>query len=200
MRVKIANQEIRKYLNIETPDFPKYVSQILNLANQNAGGTRPGIVGKMSELIQQFSGKTLSDWEKWYQKTHPQAIKQATQKILAMVKNLREAMNEIDERMVEKWVKDLVILKTFLGLRFQKAILKKVAEVKKSPYREANFQEEGRGIDGYIGDIPVSIKPETYKTKSFLPEKLGAKIIYYKKVKDGIEIDYSELLKCQKSI
>jgi ribosomal protein S19 len=148
----------------------------------------------MSELIQQFTGKTLFDWEKWYLQKHPQAINKATQKILEMVKNLKNAMDEINEKIIEKWVKDLVIVKTFIGLRFQEAVLKKVAEIKKSRYRIANFYEEGKDIDGYIGKVPVSIKPETYKTKAFLPEKLSAKIIYYKKVKDGIEIDCSELL------
>lgn len=31
--------------------FPKYTTQIINIANQNAGGTRPKVVGQMSELI-----------------------------------------------------------------------------------------------------------------------------------------------------
>ena len=36
MKIKLTNEEIRTYLNIETPEFPKYVTQIINLANQNA--------------------------------------------------------------------------------------------------------------------------------------------------------------------
>jgi hypothetical protein len=42
------------------------VAQLLNLANQNAQGTRPKIVGQMSELIEQFGGKSLDEWERWY--------------------------------------------------------------------------------------------------------------------------------------
>ena len=45
MKVKLTNDEIRQYLNIETPEFPEYVTQILNLANQNAQGERPKVVG-----------------------------------------------------------------------------------------------------------------------------------------------------------
>lgn len=191
MKIKIKNEEIRKYLDIETPEFPKYVTQILNLANQNAQATRPKMVGQMSDLIQQFTGKKITDWEKWYRERYPNAIENATQKILEMVDNLKYAMQKIDREIIERWVRDLVIIQTFLGLRFQEAILKKVAEIKKLNYRLANFEEEAKGIDGYIGNIPVSIKPETYKVKAALPEKLGAKIIYYKKVKDGIEIDYA---------
>ena len=40
MKIKLSNEEIRKTLEIEEPSFPKYVTQIINLANQNAQGTR----------------------------------------------------------------------------------------------------------------------------------------------------------------
>jgi len=36
-------------------------------------------------------------------------------------------MDEITDNMIEDWVTDLVIVKTFLGLRAQEAILKEVA-------------------------------------------------------------------------
>jgi hypothetical protein len=48
MKIKISIEEIRKYLDIETPEFPKYVAPLINLANQNAQGTRPKVVGQMS--------------------------------------------------------------------------------------------------------------------------------------------------------
>lgn len=88
MKVKISVEEIRKYLNIETPEFPKYVAPLINLANQYAQGTRPRIVGQMSELIQQFSGKTLAEWERWYLNQKPDAIRIATEKNLANVKGV----------------------------------------------------------------------------------------------------------------
>ena len=47
-------------------EFPKYTTQIINIANQNAQGTRPSVVGQMSELIQEFSGKSIAEWKKWY--------------------------------------------------------------------------------------------------------------------------------------
>jgi len=53
--------------------------------------------------------------------------------------------------------------------------------------------EESKGIDGYIGNVPVSIKPDTYEVKASLPEYINIRIIYYKKVNDGIEVDYSEI-------
>lgn len=193
MKVKISVEEIRKYLDIETPEFPKYVAPLINLANQYAQGTRPRVVGQMSELIKEFEGKTLSDWEKWYLEKKPDAIKDATEKILQKLKELRNSLDRIDKEMVEKWVRDLVIVKTFAGLRFQEAILKKGSEIKGTNYRLAEPEEESKGIDGYIGNIPVSIKPHTYKVKVALPEHIDIKIIYYRKIDDGIEVDYGNI-------
>lgn len=193
MKIKITFEEIKKYLNIETQKFPKYVAPIINLVNQYAQGTRPKVVGQMSDFIKKFKGKTLLEWEKWYLEKKPEGIKIATEKILQKLKEIRDVVNKIDEQTVEKWVKDLVIVKTFIGLKFQEVILKKGAEIKGTTYRLANPEEEAQGIDGYIGEIPVSIKPHTYKAKAFLPEDINIKIIYYKKIKNGIEVDYNEI-------
>lgn len=194
MKVKLSNEEIRKYLDIEVPEFPTYTTQLLNLANQNAQGTRPKVVGQMSELIQHFTGKSLAEWERWYVKQKPDAIRTATERILQMVQNLRNAIDKIDRAMVEKWVRDLVVVKTFMGLRFQEAILKKGAEIKGVDCRLSDFSEESKGIDGYIGNIPISIKPDTYKVKGALRENIAVKIVYYKKIKNGIEVDYGEIM------
>lgn len=91
-------------------------------------------------------------------------------------------------------VEDLVLEKTFVGLRFQEVILKKVADIQKDEYRLATAQEESKGIDGFIGNNPISIKPTTYKTKNSLRENIDAKIIYYEKTKNGLTIDASEIL------
>jgi hypothetical protein len=151
-------------------------------------------VGQMSELIQEFEGKTLQEWEAWYLQKKPDAIKEATEKILKKLEEFKDSLNKIDRATVEKWVRDLVIVKTFAGLRFQEAILKKGAEIKGTTYRLAEPDEEAKGIDGYIGDIPVSIKPHTYDVKASLPEHIEVKIIYYMKIDDGIEVDYGDIL------
>jgi len=125
MKVKITASEIRKCLDIESPEFHKYVAPLINIANQYAQGTRPKVVGKMSELIQEFEGKTLQEWEDWYKKKKPDAIAKATDKIFEKLQEFKDVLKEIDRGTVEKWVRDLVIVKTFVGLRVQEAILKK---------------------------------------------------------------------------
>ena len=106
MKVKISSKEIRRYLDIESPEFMKYVAPLINLANQYAQGTRPKVVGQMSELIQEFEGKTLDEWEKWYLEKKPEAIQKATEKICQKLKELKESIDNIDRKTVELWVKD----------------------------------------------------------------------------------------------
>ena len=170
--------------------LPKYTTQIINLANQNSQATRPRNVGQMSELIQAFPGESYDDWVKWYIAQHPDAIDQATDKTYAMIEKMRQAMAEINKAMVRRWIEELVLAKTYAGLKFQESILKDIAGKKGTAWRLARPEEESRGIDGYIGDHPVSIKPTTYKTMEALPEVIEAEIIYYEKVQGGIKVYY----------
>jgi hypothetical protein len=190
----ISNEEVAEELVGETKSFPKYTTQILNLCNQNAQGTRPSVVGQMSDLVQECPYKTYKEWKEWYLSKKPKAIDEATQRIRVMVGNLRTAIALIDDAMIKAWVEDLVIAKSFTGLHFQQAILSRVAKMKKTTFQTARPDEESKGIDGYIGKDQVSIKPETYKSKLGLPESIRVPIIYYEKLKDGIRVDASALM------
>ncbi|OGC94756.1 MAG: restriction endonuclease [candidate division Zixibacteria bacterium RBG_16_53_22] len=188
--IRIKNKELAGLLEATPPDFPKYASQIINLANQNSQGTRPKVVGKMSELFVQSKARSLSEWEEWYKVNCPEAFDRATARIWPMVQQLKEAIAKIDKEMVRRWIEDLVLVKTFVGLRFQEAILKKVSEFLSKDYRISSSAEESQGIDGWIDNSPVSIKPITYKVKMALPEKITFLMIYYSKEKDGITIEF----------
>ncbi len=192
-KTKIKNEEVSQMLDAEVVSFPKYATQLINLANQNAQATRPEVVGQMSELIKQFKGKKLEEWETWYLSKYPRAIEEAKAKILQMISNFKEVLNLVDAHMVESWVKDLVIVKTFVGLKFQEAIIKHVAKITGRTFTISNPEDEAKGIDGYIGGVPISVKPKTYQAKQMLPESIGVHIIYYEKVKDGINIFFEEL-------
>lgn len=191
MKVKLTAREVQSLLGGETPEFPKYASQIISLANQNARGTLPRVVGQQPELIREFPGSTLTEWQDWYQDRFPDALGEATTKIYAVLEQLRSALDLVDEEMVRRWVDDLVLVKTFIGLRYQEAILKKVADQKGQTFRASTAEEESRGIDGYIGSLPVSIKPESYRAQALLlPERVDIGMIYYTRLKDGIALEY----------
>ncbi len=177
-------------------DFPKYTTQIMNLANQTAQGTRPRVVGQMSELIVESNAGTYEDWVKWYTRRMPNAIEDATAKVWGQVQKYVEAGQSIDQEMVRAWVKDLVLTKTYTGLGIQLAVLQAVSrETGLAPIRPAAREDESRGIDGYLASQPVSVKPETYGFKAMvLPEKIEVPVIYYWEEGGLLVVDYSQLL------
>jgi uncharacterized protein YukE len=190
MKLKIQNAEVQELLLGKTYSYPKYATQLMNLANQNAQGTRAKIVGQMSDLIQEFEGVAMSEWEKWYLGKYPDAIDKATDKVYDMVTSFKDTIQKIDRNIVHNWIEELVIVKTFSGLKFQEAILKKVSLHLKKDHRLAVPEEESKGIDGYIGNSPVSIKPVTYKTKMGLNEIIDVPIIFYEKKKSEIVVEF----------
>ena len=126
--IKIKNEELVQELIGEVKHFPKYTTQLINIASQNAQGTRPRVVGQMSELIKECPKRTYEGWKEWYLSKYPDAVDNAVERINEMMGKLKEAINLVDKEMIKDWVEDLVLEKTFMGLRFQKAVLKKVAQ------------------------------------------------------------------------
>lgn len=196
MNYTLKNETVEAYNEGTEYSFPKYTSQLINWANQNAQGTRPAVVGQMSELFPEFlnSGADISieNWRRWYSEKNPDAFERATEKIYSQVQNLQNAIPMIDRQMVRNWVEDLVINKTFNGMYVQKAILASLAEKKGTTFRMANPDEESKGIDGYVGSVPYSVKPDTYRTMGRLSENIDVKMIYYTKTKTGLKIEVEE--------
>ena len=176
----------------EAKQFPKYSTQLMNLANQNAQGTRPRIVGQMSDLITEFSGKSFDDWVSWYLDRHPHSLDQATDLVFAMVTKFAAVIEQIDRQMVHDYLADLVLAKTYVGFKFQQGILTHLSKKYDKPYRSSTPAEESRGIDGYIGDTAISVKPHTYRAKHLL-ENIEVAMVYYEKTKTGIQIEYTDI-------
>lgn len=192
MKIKIPNSEVQELLSGKKYNFPKYTTQIMNLANQNAQGTRVNVVGQMSDLIQEFEGITMTEWEQWYLKGHPDAIDNATEKVYNMISLFKDAIQKIDKILIKNWIEELVLVKTFSGLKFQETILKKLSIHFKKPYRLANSDEESKGIDGFIENNPISIKPISYKGEMGLSETIDVPIVFYNKTKNDIVIEFDE--------
>jgi len=194
MKVEKFNiKKIFENLEVENFIFPKYVTQIINLANQNAQGTRPKVVGQLSDLINQIDKKTYKNWKEFYLTNYEEKIDIATEKIWKMINNLKEAINKIDKTMIRNWVYDLIINKTAEGLIIQEFILKYLANKYNTTYRLANAKEEAQNIDGFIGNTPVQIKSKTYKTKTNVKnENIKIPIIFYNKTDKYLTIEYNE--------
>ena len=189
LNLRLAFDDIRDMLGVKY-EYPKYVSPLINLANQLAGATKPRIVGQMSELIKECLYKSFEGWKRWYLERYPKSIEDATSKIMNMLKNFKEALEKIDEETVRKWVKDLVLVKTFVGLTVQEPILAFISKKLDESYRLATPEEEAKGIDGFISEYSVSIKPATFKEKIGIAEirPNGDVVVYYEKKSNEIVI------------
>lgn len=147
------------------------------------------------QLIQEADAKTFEEWEHWYLERHPNAIENAKSKVKAHIEKLRAAIDKIDEAMIEQWLEDLILVKTAEGLLIQRAILKHLSGRFDLPYKMASSEDESKGIDGYVGETPVSIKPESYKQKtSVRHEDIDAPLIFYKKTQKYVHVKYEESL------
>lgn len=194
-KFKISNEYISRCNDTKTPEYPKYTTQVINLANQNAGATRPRNVGQLSELFPEYLSSpeetSLSGWKEWYDERYPDAVDNAVEKIWAQVNNLKACMNCIDKPMVKTWVEDLIYNKTYNGLYYQKAILQKFSEIEGKPFRLANPDEEAMNIDGFVGDIAYQVKPDTYDYMKYeVHEEIPCRVVKYKKTATGIEVEY----------
>ena len=188
-QVKLNVEEEFKDIIGETKEFPKYTTQLINLANQNAQGTRAKVVGQMSELIQICPDKTFKGWKEWYLENYPGRIEIATEKIADIIPKMKKAMELIDEDMIRDWVEDLVLSKTAEGLIIQEIILKYIANKQGVEWRLATPEEESKNIDGFIGIKPVQVKPDTYLQKRpTVRESIDVEVIYYKKTSKYITI------------
>lgn len=180
-------------------DTPKYTTYLLNPAINLSQSNRPEVVGQMSDIIEEFRGEypegTFEDWVEFYFEEYDgeERLEESAEKAYPMVEKMREAFEQIDEEMTRRYIRDLVLFKTYEGFDIQEAILRKLGDKFEEDVRRANASEESRGIDGYIGDQAVQIKPITHKDN--LQESFDAPVVYYDENKSNkaMTVDISEL-------
>ena len=192
MDFTISNNALFPLNGLYREEFPRYTTQLMNLANQNGGGTRPAMVGQMSNLVPQYLAEadtpSPEGWEAWYQERYPHALQDAADRVEQHIAHLRDALAQIDRPMVERYLHELLIQKTYVGLVVQPAILSALAQREGCSYRLATPEEESQGIDGYVGETAYSIKPTSYRSMARLPESISARMVYYDKTKTGLSV------------
>jgi hypothetical protein len=192
VRLTVGYDEIPGFPKVKPPKFRTYVYDFLNRANRWSGGTKPAVVGQQTELFKPFYEKPHEVWEKWYLENFGEKLKKAQELISEKLCKLKAAISSITDEEIRLFVNNLVILQTSRGLRIQRTGLIRIAEALSLSWSPAFTEDERRGIDGYIGGIPVSVKPSTYSRADPITSNEGirAKIIRYKENKRKGTITY----------
>ena len=184
--------------------LPKYISSLINLACSWSQATRPKAVGNMSELAKRYrqevaaSARSPEDWERFCRGKQADgcmdaSVRKGTDMLLAIKQTLNACSTDELREFTRDWIADTVYRKSFDGLVVvQPAVLKALAEARGSTWREATAAEESKGIDGYIGDRPVQVKPSGWDkqnaTVNNVTSAADVPIVEYKKVKQGKEL------------
>ena len=169
----IRNNNIAKAIGIPALSLPKYSKTVINNANGYARATKPENVSQVSETIKVFRddksvpNHSLSEWEKWYKTHYPDALKKAIDDAWKKFQEVRDKLAEVNRDHIEAWERDLIINKTYSGLMVQDAIIKHIAKELGVNSRLGDTNDEQKGIDGYINEIPVQIKADTYVQSKF---------------------------------
>ncbi|MEF8859728.1 MAG: MjaI family restriction endonuclease [Halolamina sp.] len=82
---------------------------------QNSQGTRPATVGQLNEILDEYNDEypegDFEDWKQFYyeQNDGDEKIEEAADKVYEMVDKMRDAAEQIDRDMLDRWVTDLVL-------------------------------------------------------------------------------------------
>lgn len=178
--------------------FPLYTATLLNLACNTFQANRRSNVGFVSELFQAYKQTeitpTCETWKTYYKNAVPDGVERCAEKTWEGVQKFRKALESLKKEDCTRYANDLLINKTFEGLAIQEAILDAIAAENGTVHsKHVLAEDEQVGIDGYIGDLPVSIKPESYK-QSLSKDTIEAPIVFYKKAerKHKIVIQYND--------
>ena len=200
---RISEEERERLVAEEVDEFPidtpKYTTYLLNPAINLSQSNRPEVVGQMSDIIEEFREQrpegNFEDWIEFYFEEYggEERLEEATQMAYPMVEKMKEAFEQVDRELTHNYLRDLVLFKTYEGFDIQEALLRKLGEIFDADIRRATAEEESRGIDGYVGDQPVQIKPITYKDN--LQEEFDAPVVYYdeNKTNKAMTVDISEM-------
>lgn len=169
-----------KSFTIPSREFPTYVSPLINLANRFSQATWPKHVGEVKKMVKELEPKSLEEWAKWYVTNHPDAIDDAALRVAAMLNNFRNALDNVDQQMVWRWVYDLIVNKTYTGTYAKQAIVENLSARFGERFSYPSKGEEAEGVDCKIDGLPISIRRERPDN-----QPVGHHVIYYKEKKSG---------------
>lgn len=161
--IKLTQKHFNSVTERDRFEFPKYTKPILNIATQNSKATSTKIVGSMKEQFTEFlagGGRTLKEWEDWYNDRGGVAkIQAAADKLYSMLEQMPVDKTVFTPDMALKYIQELVYNKTHYGMSGEFHSVVAAATHFGKDYRFSTPEEEKQGIDAFIDGYPVQVKP-----------------------------------------
>ena len=158
-------------------NYPLYYYRFINDAHEMSRATTPKYVGKVHTLFKERKFRYLGEWVKWHNSKYPGCVGKAVNKIWDILESagIDKKCKREYRRYIKKFVENLLYNQTYTGLKIQEVILMKISKIMKQKYKWSDACDDSLGIDGFVGDIPISIKPSSNK----VAKKAGTKRVYY---------------------
>ena len=179
-------------LQSQKAEFKIYEKLIINSINQTAGGTKPRVVGQMSDLVPKFRDYciknnisiTSKNWKKWYLDRYLSNFENSLSKLKDMLEKFKKAINEINDKTLEKWLNNFLFIENIGGLLIQDIIMNYIkTEYPKYSIRAAIPSEESKNIDIIINNKAYQVKPLSIKQGTSFNQQWGDEQgIWYKEV------------------
>lgn len=178
--------------------YEKYLEKLFRIFKDDARATRPDVVGQLTDLLEQSSADTYSEWEEFYRNTYldknPNAIQNSVDMIIEYLGGtINKRIKNISRDDVKEWIQMLLYYRSPTGMFYEKSILKYIADEYNMEYTNSSSKEEVKSIDGYIGKKEVQVKPQSYNHGGTTRENPSIPTIEYCLDDDIIIVNTEEL-------
>lgn len=200
--IKLTAKHYKGLIQRQRRQWPKYATQLMNVAQQNSQAFRPKYIGPVVETFKRMRDQkipgTLSNWEEYYrQHLGEQRLVEAGKKIHAMLKKM--GIEWIDEEMCIEYSKETAYNKTHMGYGGQEMAVEAVAKHFGKSIRWPTPEEDSaQGIDAWIGETPVQVKPHDSAFKAHVHNHANKEthlVITYENKKQLCYVHNPEIIK-----
>ncbi len=160
--IKLTAKHFKGVVHRQRREWPKYSTQLLNIAGQNCKAFDVKKVGSAKETWLEMRSQgipgTFENWCNFYNsKPFAKNLPTQAQRLYEMIQKMQ--INGITLEMCDDYIKEVIYNKTHMGLGGEEMALQAVAEYYEQPLRFSTAEEEAQGIDGWIGTKPAQVKP-----------------------------------------
>lgn len=160
--IKLTAKNYQGLVQRSRRDWPKYATQLMNIAGQNCKATSPKNIGSCKDAWTQMRAQgipgTLENWTNFYKQVHgEQKLVEAGKKIHVMLDKM--GITWITQDMAIDYAKEIAYNKTHMGLGGEEMAVEVVAAYLQKEFRFSTPEEESQGTDAWIGGKPVQVKP-----------------------------------------